>query len=50
MQAIESFSQDHAHKVSTPQITKHQAHPSIYGAISCTKKYLARIHKLKALR
>ena len=30
IQAIESFSQDHAYRISTPQITNHPAYPSIY--------------------
>ena len=30
IQAIESFSQDHAYRISTPQIANHLAHPSIY--------------------
>ena len=30
IQAIESFSQDHAYKISIPQIGNHQEHPVIY--------------------
>ena len=30
IQAIESFSQDHAHRTSRPQVTNHHGHSSIY--------------------
>ena len=32
IQAIESFNQDHARRVSTPQIANHQAHSLIYAS------------------
>ena len=31
IQAIEGFSQDHAHRTSHPQVTNHHAHSSIYA-------------------